>query len=127
MRMEFGELARQIEAEAGDRPTIVTPDREVGGNLLLALPDARVCCTQYPLCRLPPRNGAPVVAVWCTRWDTDYGPPHDPQPPWLLLGEFADQYMRPIPKESVRIVEVAPAAHGKPATTVAFTVLHPGR
>ena len=117
LQLSFDELARRIEAEAGDRPTILTPEREVGGNLLLKLPNARVCCTAEPLYPIEPGDG-PVVVAWnlgLTRGQSVL--------PWIALGGFRDRYMQPIPPEAVRTVEVAPAARGKPPTVIAYVVL----
>ena len=120
LQLSFDELARRIEAEAGDRPTILTPEREVGGNLLLKLPHATVCCTAEPLYPVEPRDG-PVVVAWNLQLTQG-----QLVPPWFLLDEFRDRYSRPIPPEAVRTVEVAPAAKGKPPTVIAYVVL-PGR
>lgn len=117
LQLSFDELARRIEAEAGDRPTILTPEREVGGNLLLKLPGARVCCTAEPLYPVEPRDG-PVVVAWNLQLTQG-----QLVPPWHLLGEFRDRYMRPVPPEAVRTVEIAPAAKGKPPTVIAYAVL----
>jgi hypothetical protein len=117
LQLSFDELARRIEAEVGDRPTILTPEREVGGNLLLKLPHARVCCTAEPLFPVEPGAG-PVVVAW--NLGLTQG---QPVLPWVALGGFRDRYMRPIPPEAVRTVEVAPAARGKPPTVIAYVVL----
>jgi hypothetical protein len=117
LQLSFDELARRIAAEAGDRPTILTPEREVGGNLLLKLPDATVCCTAEPLYPVEPGDGPVVVA-----WNLGLTQGH-PVPPWIAMGGFRDRYERPIPSEAVRTVEVAPAAKGKPATVIAYVVL----
>jgi hypothetical protein len=117
LRLSFDELARRIAAEAGDRPTILTPEREVGGNLLLKLPGARVCCTAEPLFPVEPGDG-PVVLAWNLRLTQGYA-----VPPWLLLGEYRYRYLRPIPPEAVRTVEVAPASGGRPPTVIAYVVL----
>jgi 4-amino-4-deoxy-L-arabinose transferase-like glycosyltransferase len=115
LRASFGELARQIAAEAGPRPTILTPEAEVGGNLLLRLPGARVCPTLANLYPIPPGNGPVVLA-----WDAARGP----QPPWLLFGRFADEYGRmTIPPGRVGTVTVAAGRPGGTPAAVAFTVL----
>ncbi len=117
LRMSFDELARRIAAEAGDRPTILTAEREVGGNLLLRLPDARVCCAAEPLDPIEPGDG-PVVVAWNLRLTLGH-----PVPPWLLLGDYKDRYLQPVPPEAVRTVEVAPAAGDQPPTVIAYVVL----
>lgn len=117
LQLSFDELARRIEAEAGDRPTILTPEREVGGNLLLKLPHARVCCTAEPLYPVEPRDG-PVVVAWNLQLTQG-----QLVPPWLMLDAFRDRYRRSTPPEAVRTVEVAPAAKGKPPTVIAYVVL----
>jgi hypothetical protein len=116
LRMSFDDLARRIEAEAGPAPTVLTPEREVGGNLLLKLPAARVCCAAAPLYPVEPGDG-PVVVAW------------NPQltrgllvPPWPGV-PYKERYMQPLPPGAVRTVEVAPAAGGKPATVIAYVVL----
>jgi hypothetical protein len=117
LQLSFDELARRIEAEVGDRPTILTPEREVGGNLLLKLPDATVCCTAEPLYPVEPGSG-PVVVAWnlgLTRGQ--------PVVPWCALAGFRDRYEQPVPPEAVRTVEIAPAAKGKPPTVIAYVVL----
>lgn len=117
LQLSFDELARRIEAEAGDRPTILTPEREVGGNLLLQMPDATVCCTAEPLYPVEPGDG-PMVVVWnlgLTRGHMVL--------PWFAMVDFRDRYERPIPPEAIRTVEVAPAAKGKLPTVIAYVVL----
>lgn len=117
LQLSFDELARRIAAEAGDRPTILTPEREVGGNLLLKLPDARVCCTAEPLYPVDPGDG-PVVLAWNLGLTQ-----RQPVLPWFALGEYRHRYERPVPAEAVRTVEIAPAAKGKPPTVIAYVVL----
>ncbi|HET6574719.1 MAG TPA: glycosyltransferase family 39 protein [Fimbriiglobus sp.] len=117
LRLSFDELARRIKAEVGDRPVILTPEREVGGNLLLKLPSATVCCTAEPLYPVELGSG-PVVVAWnlgLTRGR--------PVLPWCAMAEFRDRYEQPVPMEAVRTVEVAPAANGKPPTVIAYVVL----
>jgi hypothetical protein len=117
LRMSFDDLARRIEAEVGDRPAILTPEREVGGNLLLKMPNATVCCTAEPLYPVELGTG-PVVVAWNPRLV-----PVTLTPPWCLLDDYREQYERPLSPGDVRTVEVAPATAGKPPTVIAYVVL----
>jgi hypothetical protein len=118
LRESYAELARRIAAEAGPCPTVVVAESEIGGNLLLQLPGARVCHTLSPLYPIPAGDG-PVVLVWNAFYFR--------QPPWGLFGRFADGYRRAsVPPERVRTVMVAPGRPCDPPSTVAFTVLPAG-
>ncbi len=145
MRMDFTELARQIAAEAGDSPAVLTPEREIGGNLLLELPGARVACTASPAYPIDLGDG-PIVVVWNPKV---YGE----HPPWILLDPENKRWAPwpTVPPERIRRVEVAPSYLGdlppwldqqvrsllpekwvpkndvKPPTVVYFTVIRPAR
>lgn len=114
MSLDMTELADAIRADVGPAPTIISSEREIGGNLLLTLPEARVCCTCEPLFPIPEGDGPIVIA-----WNINYGP----QPPWLLLGEFRERYFRQIDPAAISTHVIAPrGAHGHPCT-VAYTVI----
>jgi hypothetical protein len=118
VKVSDDELARRIAAEAGARPTIVTPHRSTAGNLLLRLPAARVLCTDLLWLHPVPAGGGPVVLVW----DAALGG----QPPWLHFGPLAGlNGLRPLPAEAVQTVLVAPENPGAPLATVAYAVLSP--
>jgi hypothetical protein len=106
MRMDFAELARQIRAEAGDAPAVLTPEREIGGNLLLHLPGARVACTSSPAYPVDLGDG-PVVIAWNP---AVYGEP----PPWILIDPDNNRWPTwpAVPPERIRQVEVAPSYLG---------------
>ncbi len=117
MRMDFSELAEQITAEVGDSPAVLTPEREIGGNLLLHLPQAKVACTASPAYPIDLGTG-PIVIVWnpfvC-----------GPHPPWLMIDKENKRWPTwpTVSPAQIRQVEVAPSYQGKPPTVVFFTVI----
>lgn len=118
LRLDFSELAKSIEAEAGSRPLILTKQREVGGNLRLAMPGARVLCCYGNLHDLPP-TGGPIVIAWNPNLSN-----YRPEVPWGWLKRYWD--LAPpthVPPESVKTVQVgASGPDGRPAS-VAFVVI----
>ena len=117
LRLDFTELAKAIEAEAGSRPLILTKQREVGGNLRLAMPGARVLCCYGNLHDLPATGGPVVIA-----WNPDLSN-YRPEVPWGWLKRYWD--LAPpthVPPEAVKVVPVAASGpDGRPAS-VAFVV-----
>lgn len=118
LRLDFSDVARAIEAEAGSRPLILTKQREVGGNLKLALPGARVLCCYGNLHDLPPTDG-PIVIAWNPVMSDN-----KPDVPWPWLKKFWPiAAPRPVPWDSVTIVPVAASGYGGRPASVAFVVL----
>jgi hypothetical protein len=101
----------------GDSPAVLTPEREIGGNLLLHLPNARVQCTCSPAYPIDLGSG-PIVIVWNP--SIYYEPP-----PWIKLDEHHQRWATwpTVPPERIRRVEVAPSHQGKPPTVVFFAVI----
>ena len=126
LKMDFQTLADDIATRTGtthgEGLSIITSEREIGGNLLLELPHARVCCTAEKLYPLQPRPGDAIVIAW----NPDiYQQTTILYPPWLLLDEFATLYGEPpIPPESVHVINVAPAYHSEPAVRIAYIILN---
>lgn len=123
LRLDFTELAKAIEAEAGSRPLILTKQREVGGNLRLAMPGARVLCCYGNLHDLPP-TGGPIVIAWNPNLSND-----KPEVPWPWLKRFWD--IAPpshVPPESVKTVQVAASGpNGRPASVMFVVFKTPER
>jgi Dolichyl-phosphate-mannose-protein mannosyltransferase len=118
LRLDFTELARAIESEAGSRPLILVKQREVGGNLKLAMPGARVLCCYGNLHDLPPEGG-PIVIAWNPV--ISHG---RPKVPWSWIQRYWGlAWPHYVPPDAVRAIPVAKSGpNGQPAT-VMFTVL----
>lgn len=114
LKTSYRALAEDIRARVGDRPIILTPEREIGGNLLLYLPRARAQVTVTPLFQLDLPPGPRVVA-----WNVERAGSR--RPPWRQLRRYLPE--RPIPDSEIRTVPVAPAAWGRPAPLIAWVVL----
>ena len=117
LRLDFTALARAIVAEAGEQPLILVKQREVGGNLKLAIPGARVLSCYGGLHDLPPTDGVIVIA-----WNPVLSNGR-PEVPWSWIQPYW-KYAEPryIAPESVRVFPVAKSGpNGSPAT-VMFTV-----
>lgn len=120
IRTSYARLAREIVAEVGPRPTIVAPEREVGGNLRLVMPETPVQCPYHALYPVPAGDG-PVVVAWNLNLTRGVM-----TPPWLMIPDlYARHGGEPIPPERIRFTEVAPAAWGKPPATIAWVVFPP--
>lgn len=115
LRLEFADLAAAIADDAGPQPTIITAEREIGGNLLLHLPQARVRCPMQPLFDPGPGRG-PVVLAWNLAYTRG-----EPVPPWELFQRYPEIVPRPIAAAAVRVL---PVSRGREPSRVAFVVLH---
>ncbi len=119
LRMEFTELARRIAAEAGDRPLILVKQREIGGNLKLTMPGARVLCCYGNLHELPP-TGGPIVIAWNPVISNGR-----PEVPWSWIQRFWPLAApRHVPPESIREVPVTKGGSNGRPVRVMFTVLN---
>ncbi len=118
LRLDFSDLANAIVAEAGDTPLILVKQREVGGNLKLAIPGARVLSCYGNLHDLPP-TGGPIVIAWNPV--ISHG---RPEVPWSWIQRYWHlAWPHYVPPEAVRTFPVAKSGpNGQPAT-VMFTVL----
>ncbi len=118
LRVDYRAIGRAIEAEAGSAPLILTRQREVGANLKMVLPNARVCCCFWNLYDLPPKGG-PIVIAWnpvIVNGQTEV--------PWSWIERYWPiAPPRFVPLEAIREIPVVAAGSGGRAATVAFTVL----
>jgi 4-amino-4-deoxy-L-arabinose transferase-like glycosyltransferase len=118
LRLDFTDLANAIVSEAGERPLILVKQREVGGNLKLAIPGARVLSCYGNLHELPPTVG-PIVIAWNPVISGG-----KPEVPWSWIERFwSIAPPQPIPPEAVQAIAVAKSGpNGRPAT-VMFAVV----
>jgi len=118
LRTNYDQFAREIAVEAGQAPTIVTRERQIGGNLLLKLPQCRVICTSHKLYDVPATDG-PLVIAWHS-WQTK----GSPIPPSDLMLEIQRRCkLPPMPPRRVHQTEIAPPTVSRPSSVVMWTVL----
>lgn len=118
LHTNYDQLAREIAADAGHAPTIVTHERQIGGNLLLKLPRCRVICAFHRLYDVPTNDG-PLVIAWHS-WQTR----GSPVPPSSLMLEVQRRYeLPPMPPRRVHRTEIAPPTASRPPSVVMWMVL----